>query len=323
VLTIVMYHYVRDLVRSRYPGIKGRTVEEFDGQLAYLRRHYAICTIDDAIAGLRGERELPSNACLLTFDDGFIDHYVTVFPRLASQGLTGCFFPSAKPVERGVVLDVHKIHFILAVTVDPTALRRELLGLLAPYRADHDLPDDATLYRDHAIAGRFDPPEISFVKALLQRVLPSPIRATLVETLFARHVTTDERAFAAELYMNLPQLQHMVSEGMAIGGHGYDHVWLDLLSIDEQRDEIDRSKRFVAQVLGRVPERWTFAYQYGVYNADTVALLRMAGCAVALGTDVGVVRAGTDPYVVPRLDTNHLPRSADAPIADWTREAIS
>src|SRR4029077_14058193 len=143
----------------------------------YLRRHYAICTIDDAIAGLRGERKLPSNACLLTFDDGFIDHYVTVFPRLASQGLTGCFFPSAKPVvERGVVLDVHKIHFILAATADPTALGRELLEPVRPYRADHRLPDDATLYRDHAAAGRFDPPEITFVKALLQRVLPSPIR---------------------------------------------------------------------------------------------------------------------------------------------------
>jgi hypothetical protein len=28
-LTIVMYHYVRDLARTRYPGIKGRDLSSF------------------------------------------------------------------------------------------------------------------------------------------------------------------------------------------------------------------------------------------------------------------------------------------------------
>ena len=31
-LTIVMYHYVRDLAGSRYPEIKGRTIEEFESE---------------------------------------------------------------------------------------------------------------------------------------------------------------------------------------------------------------------------------------------------------------------------------------------------
>ena len=36
--TIVMYHYVRELRRSRYPGIKGLSTEKFRGQLDYLAR---------------------------------------------------------------------------------------------------------------------------------------------------------------------------------------------------------------------------------------------------------------------------------------------
>jgi hypothetical protein len=38
-LTIVMYHFVRDLARSRYPAIKALTVDAFRGQLDYLARH--------------------------------------------------------------------------------------------------------------------------------------------------------------------------------------------------------------------------------------------------------------------------------------------
>ena len=35
-LTVIMYHYVRDLKHSRYPDIKGLQVEEFRGQIQYL-----------------------------------------------------------------------------------------------------------------------------------------------------------------------------------------------------------------------------------------------------------------------------------------------
>ena len=38
-LTIVMYHYVRDLRRSRFPGIKGLSLDAFEGQLEYLDHH--------------------------------------------------------------------------------------------------------------------------------------------------------------------------------------------------------------------------------------------------------------------------------------------
>ena len=71
-ITIVMYHYVRDTARSRYPRIKSRTIEEFEGQLDYIERHYGVCTTRDLLDAIRGDRVLPPNACLLTFDDGLL-----------------------------------------------------------------------------------------------------------------------------------------------------------------------------------------------------------------------------------------------------------
>ena len=57
-LTIVMYHFVRD--GSPVPA---RTTEEFERQLDHLRNAYTIVRCADVIAG-----RLPANACLLTFD---------------------------------------------------------------------------------------------------------------------------------------------------------------------------------------------------------------------------------------------------------------
>ena len=37
-VTIVMYHYVRDLERTRYPEIKGLDAKKFRGQLMHIRR---------------------------------------------------------------------------------------------------------------------------------------------------------------------------------------------------------------------------------------------------------------------------------------------
>ena len=58
-ITIVMYHYVRDLSRTRYPEIKGLTIEKFEGQLDYLCKHYDICNLGRVISAIRGEGELP------------------------------------------------------------------------------------------------------------------------------------------------------------------------------------------------------------------------------------------------------------------------
>lgn len=92
-LTIVMYHYVRDLERTRYPEIKGRTTTDFRKQVAYLTRNYHPVTVQDLIAALFHGESLPPNAMLLTFDDGYIDHFANVFPVLHDKGVQGLFFP--------------------------------------------------------------------------------------------------------------------------------------------------------------------------------------------------------------------------------------
>ena len=51
-ITIVMYHYVRDLERSRFPAIKGLSLERFRRQLDYIQAHYTPITVEDLLEAL-------------------------------------------------------------------------------------------------------------------------------------------------------------------------------------------------------------------------------------------------------------------------------
>ena len=98
-VTIVMYHYVRDLQHSRYPAIKGLSLERFHRQLDHIQAHYTPVTVEDVLDALSSaKKEMPSNPILLTFDDGYSDHFLNVFPQLDARGIQGCFFPPGQAV---------------------------------------------------------------------------------------------------------------------------------------------------------------------------------------------------------------------------------
>jgi peptidoglycan/xylan/chitin deacetylase (PgdA/CDA1 family) len=325
-LTIVMYHYVRDLPRTRYPRIKGRTIEEFEGQLDYIQKHYTVTTTKAVVeASRRGGRPLPPNACLLTFDDGFLDHYTTVFPRLLARGLSGSFYPPAVVARGGRVLDVHKIHFILAAAADHDALAARLLELIDTRRRDGQLPDTAALKAEHWSASPVgDGAPTAFIKRVLQkRPLPPAVRSEIAHALFEEWVGVDEAVFARELYMDLAQLRAMAASGMEIGGHGAEHVWLDQLTAVEQEREVAGTRAFLTEVQGSPPLDWVMCYPYGAHDDSTVDLVERHGAALGLTTRTGIARMLDAPRRLPRLDTNDLPLRGDTEPVAWTLQALT
>jgi peptidoglycan/xylan/chitin deacetylase (PgdA/CDA1 family) len=314
-LTIIMYHYVRDLSHTAYPGIKGLRTAWFEGQLDYVDRHYTVCSLADVLRAIRGERALPHNACLLTFDDGLRDHYETVFPRLAARNYTGVFAVSGGTLNQDFVLDVHKVQFLLAVTGDVSALRREVEDLVRASGGER--ASEGELGKQATSGVRFDTEDVIWIKRQLQWALPEAVRRQIARELFLKHVTRDEAGFAGELYANATELREMAAAGMELAGHGQHHEWMGKMSRDEQRVEIEQSVRCLTRILGRKPADWTMCYPFGSYNSDTMELLQNQGCALGLTVRVGL--AGLEsPLELARIDTNDLPVSGDAAIAPWT-----
>jgi peptidoglycan/xylan/chitin deacetylase (PgdA/CDA1 family) len=307
-LTIVMYHYVRDPEATPYPEIRALRVAGFLAQLTYLVKNYTIIagqTLLDALAA-EATDQLPPAPALLTFDDGYADHAMTVLPALERERLTACFFPPGSCVVARRVLDVNKIHFVLAA-----ANLSELLDDVRSWLGRRYEPEAIQAFWQRlASPSRFDPAEIMFVKRLLQRELPLAERRTLLDELFAKYVTADEAAFADELYMSARQLRGLREAGMYVGSHGYEHYWLDSLTPEEQQRDVDLSLRFLTD-LGVDTQRWIMCYPYGAHNKSLRELLRQRGCAVGLSTRVGVAELGHDDLLaLPRLDTNDLPSTA-------------
>ena len=83
-------------------------------------------TAEEVVASIKGEFDLPSNACWLTFDDGYQDNYSYVLEELVERKLQGSFFLVSGACEGELILDVNKIHFILDAVPNIQILIKEL-----------------------------------------------------------------------------------------------------------------------------------------------------------------------------------------------------
>ena len=321
--TIVMYHYVRDLVETRFKEIRGLNLSLFREQIGYLKRYYEFVTVEDCLEAISGGRELPNNATLLTFDDGYIDHYLNVFPILNDAGIKGCFFPPVCSIREGRVLDVNKIHFILASVNNPEKIKKEAFNMLDRLRSEgHEIKPNEELYNKLAIRNEWDLMPLVFIKRLLQKELPQDLRSKIIDRLFKRYVTKNEIAFARELYMNEEQLRMMVKHGMAIGCHGYEHRWMDTLSNLDQFDEILSSLELLKST-GMSLDNWLMCYPYGAHNKSLRKVCSDLGCGMALTSEVDIAQLNKENVLtLPRLDTNHLPKGANIPPNDWTKKIL-
>lgn len=323
-ITIVMYHYVRDLKYSRYPEIKGLDIGLFKEQIQYFLKHYTVIKMEELIEAIKEHKDLPNNSLLLTFDDAYKDHFEFVFPVLDELGLQGSFFPPAKAIQEHQVLDVNKIHFILASVKDKKQIISEIYSMMDQFREEYSLESKA--YYDHKLSAeenRYDSKEVVFIKIILQRELPEKLRSIMVNFLFNKYVSKDEGSFSRELYMDIDQLRCMRRKGMYIGSHGNNHYWLNTLSKERQQEEIRLSLKFLEKIGGKI-EPFAFCYPYGVYDDSLLSVLRENGCSLALTTEVGIADLDQhDPLIFPRLDTNDLPKDRFADPNQWTLDQIN
>ena len=305
-LTIVMYHYIRPIIGSEFPGIKGLEIEGFKRQLDFLENNYSIVSSKQVIDKIIKNKELPSKACWLTFDDGYKDHYQYVLPELISRNLSGAFFPPRVAIKENKVLDVNSIHHILSCSDDINKLVADLNDLCLQLGMTNE--QIHTYYKDYGVANRFDNADTIFVKRMLQHALPEKIRNEITSILFEKVVGISEAKFSSKLYMSVNEVKKLVSSGMYVGSHGSKHYWLDRISSQKQKIDISSSLEFLEEV-GAPTSDWIMCYPYGAYNDTTLSLLRELGASIGITTEFRKANLGIDHRLtLPRLDTNDFPK---------------
>jgi peptidoglycan/xylan/chitin deacetylase (PgdA/CDA1 family) len=92
---VLIYHHVNWLKPTDNSIERGLTVlpSEFKAQVGYLiKNHYHLVSAAALVRFLRFGSGLPSKPVVLTFDDGYIDMFGTVYSLLRSMHLTATFF---------------------------------------------------------------------------------------------------------------------------------------------------------------------------------------------------------------------------------------
>lgn len=306
---VIMYHYVRNLKDSFYPDIKGIETTEFEKHIKFLfDNRFKFITISDVKKACVDEVALPEKSVLLTFDDAYIDHYINVFPILNEYGIQGCFYAPVKAITNHEVLDVNKIHFVLAKCSYKQVLVKRLFALLDEYRQEFGLQSNEHYYKKLAVPNRWDTAEVIFIKRLLQVELPENIRKIFTDILFKEYVTDNEAAFSRSLYMNEAQLKCMYRNGMHIGAHGYDHYWLNSLDAAQQEFEIKKSIEFLEKIgVKTTQEGWSICYPYGAYDEKLLSLLTKYNCSLGFTTiPERAVLTVDNKFKLARLDANDV-----------------
>lgn len=302
-IQVVMYHYVREIKDSHFPGVKGLETSGFVRQLDFFDDSYRVLSYQELLEICQGKQAVDANSVFLTFDDGFCDHYRTVFPLLRERSIQAAFFPPSRSILFRELLDVHRVQFVLAVSDNHAQLLERLLALMGEY-------DSLTKFKPLMNgAVRFDSRETATIKALLQRELPQEIRAQICKALFRQLVSEDEYSFADELYMTREQLCEMNDAGMTIGSHTASHPWLEVLSESEQRVELMESLDFLSEIGVQKSTGIALAYPFGSFSQTTTRVAKELGFAAAFTTRVETLRPqDVDLLEIPRFDTNDFPQ---------------
>ncbi len=301
--TIVTYHYVRDMHKTDYPDIKGLLIKKFIRQLDYILKNYNVIDLNDYAEFLNGNKVIPNNSCILTFDDGLKDHYLNVFPILKNKNLPASFFPITQPLTESVVPAVNKAHFLLAklgsrkfVEEFNKALQSLFQELVKTFFVDGKIKKERKY--------KWDNPLTSNLKYNIA-IMPNEPKVKILNQIFEEYFE-NEKEFCKELYMNREEMKEMMEEGMSFGGHTHTHPMLSHLTQEEQTKEImDSTEKLRKEFKTEIK---LFSYPYGSFNDTTIGILKKERYICSVTTDVEVnTGSNINAFTLKRFSTNDLP----------------
>ncbi len=232
-LTILTYHRVEDPKRERAldTDVIDVTPEEFDAQLATVKRYFDVVRLEEVRAFFNGGAKLPPNPALITFDDGYRACHDVAMPILRRHGLPAVVFVATAYlterklywwdriswlVKRASTKVIH-LDYPMPLTIDLAATGgRALLRIVKDHRGL-----DLELFLDG-----------------LARATGVPWDAEL------------EHRLADEVVMTWDHARAMRAADIEIQSHTRTHRVLQTLSPAQLTDELEGSRREIERELG-------------------------------------------------------------------------
>lgn len=279
---LVMYHGVVDTPPSMFHWCHLET-SAFEAQLVYLDRHYRVLPLSDLVEAWEQERPLPSRAAAITFDDGYRSVLTTALPVLERLQLPFTVFVVTGHVEDQELIWQDRLFHALEIT---RVQELEAGGKRFPLST----PGDKVAA--HRALG-------PMLKGMSREEKNAEL-ARLVRDLKADAGIDRDHCLAL---MDWDEVVRLSQSPLAtIGSHSHTHQILSRCTVEEQRQELLRSRDMLKDRLGGAD---LFAYPNGTrddFTAVTQGLLRELGFRCGLATTPGLNGPGADLYALQRVN---------------------
>ena len=294
-----MYHYVRPNSEI-HPYFNNLSVDDFKSQLDYFEKRYGFISQNEYILAIKNQKNI--DGIVLTFDDGFKDHFTYVLPELERRGLWGIFYISTGVYHKQKLLGVHRVHYLKG-KYGSSVILDELLNIIDDYMLDHDLIDefDKDIYT-HSNYGDDE----KQLRRLLNYHIKYKYRDDILDVLMKRFVYDEEKLFE-DVYLSKDEIKELGECGNVIGSHTVSHSVLSRLTYQEQFAEIKESFDFIDKIVDQCYKSFCYPYGYdSSYNSNTVDILDSLQIDDACVFDNKVQSDNIEKYKLSRIDCNQF-----------------
>jgi peptidoglycan/xylan/chitin deacetylase (PgdA/CDA1 family) len=299
---ILMYHRVAEDPLD--PWRLCVSPANFAAHMEVIRRCYRPMPLRELVAHLR-VGQCPRRAIVVTFDDGYRDNLEAALPRLQSAGVPATVFCTAGYLgqERPFWWDR-----LAELLLGPDELPRSLVLDAGGCRSEWALGEavgysSVARSADRRRRGYEDPrsARLGFYEEVWTwlRARDEGDRSKALDRI-AKWSGAKEGVCVQSVPLSHAQAKELAySPLIEIGAHTVTHVALSPLPEWVQQREIADSKVQLEKMIGQPVV--SFAYPFGNFAPETVALVKAARFQSSCTTEPGAVRTSTDPYRLPRI----------------------
>jgi peptidoglycan/xylan/chitin deacetylase (PgdA/CDA1 family) len=236
--------------------------------MEYLAKNCKVCALEEALEGIQCGN-LPENAVVVTFDDGYKDNFVNAYPILKKLSLPATIFLATNAIGTGKSLWHDRVFSAFSAT------RQMFLDGIGegcekyPLRTMED-----KLLAEHKV--------LRFLWSV-----DDEKRSWWIERLRDKLAVSQDPQ-SNDLMLTWDDVRVMHQNGISFGSHTVSHPILTRMSPAEARREISTSKEVIEDALATPAT--AFAYPVGRkedFNESIKAMVKEAGYRCALTTIFG------------------------------------
>jgi peptidoglycan/xylan/chitin deacetylase (PgdA/CDA1 family) len=300
----IMYHYIRP-DHPEFPYFKSLHVEDFEKQLDYFQETYGFVSKKEFLESLQTGQ--PVDGVVLTFDDGFKDHYQYVMPTLLKRNLWGVFYINTGVHQLKKILDVHRIHLLLGKYKG-----KEVYEQLSKMLEKGHLKDEKiAAFKEDTYKLQDNDTYTALVKRTLNYYVDYKYREVIIDQLMDVFFE-DEKSLFKDVYLTPFEMREMHEKGMIIGSHTVHHPVMSKLDLKQQEEEILDSFAHLSSHISNF-EAKTFCYPYGGFHTftnETIKLLDKHEVEFSFNVESRDITAHdlkSKKQALPRYDCNEFP----------------